>query len=192
MKTLYLLRHAETDWNEAGKLQGRHNTHLSLKGQNQAKEAKERYKDLQYDVIYCSPLARARETIEIIKGDKNIPLIINDGLIERDYGNYEGYVIGKLDNLKALNDDENFTGELTDDAAKRMKETLLDICKKCDKEKIMISTHGGLIGYFLELAYKELNNGLTFDYHHLENCSINVVEYDEEKEIFIPTGEYWG
>ena len=188
MKTLYLFRHAETSWNEIHKLQGRTDTHLSLTGIRQAKNAKKMINKLDIDICYVSPLARSLETTNIILEDKNIPMIIHEGLVERDFGVYEGKVLNDYGELTDLHDKQDFNGESNLDAAIRMKETLLDIVNNCEYDNILVSTHGGLISYFIDLVYEENDSNKRFNYKYLENCSINVVKYDEG--IFIPTGEY--
>lgn len=188
MKTLYLFRHAETSWNEIHKLQGRTDIHLSLTGIRQAKNARKMINNLNIDICYVSPLNRAIETTNIVLKDKNIPLIIHEGLVERDFGIYEGKVLNDYDELTELHDKVDFNGETNKGAAIRMKETLLDIVNNCEYDNILISTHGGLISGFIDLVYEENNSKERFNYKHLENCSINVVKYDEG--IFIPTGEY--
>ena len=63
---LYVIRHGQTDWNVAGKCQGRTDIELNSTGIEQAKKAKTQLKDYKIDLIICSPLKRARKTAEII------------------------------------------------------------------------------------------------------------------------------
>ena len=58
---LYIMRHGRTDWNAAHKLQGCSDIPLNNEGRQMAEEAHKKYKDLKFDVCYCSPLIRARE-----------------------------------------------------------------------------------------------------------------------------------
>ena len=59
-------------------------------GIKMAREAKERYKDVNFDICYCSPLMRARETAALVLDGRNIPVIIDDRLTEMGFGIYEG------------------------------------------------------------------------------------------------------
>lgn len=88
----YIIRHGQTDWNKVYKLQGRTDIELNENGKNMAREAREKYKDIDIDVCYSSPLKRAYETAEIIFGDRNIPIIKDDRLMEMCFGKYEGAV----------------------------------------------------------------------------------------------------
>lgn len=87
---LYIMRHGITEWNSLHKLQGRTDIPLSDEGRVMAKRAFEEYKSVNIDVCYCSPLIRAKETAEIIIGDRNIPVITDERLVEMGFGEYEG------------------------------------------------------------------------------------------------------
>lgn len=87
---LYIMRHGKTDWNILHKLQGRTDIPLNDDGRKMAEEARELYKDVHFDVCYCSPLVRARETAEIFLKDRNIPIITDERLLEMCFGKYEG------------------------------------------------------------------------------------------------------
>ena len=87
---LYLMRHGRTDWNNLKKLQGRTDIPLNDEGRQMAQNAREEYKSVQFDVCYCSPLVRARETAEILLKGRNVPIITDQRLIEMSFGIYEG------------------------------------------------------------------------------------------------------
>lgn len=59
---IYLVRHGETDWNQAGRLQGQTDIDLDAQGFAQAAEAAERLKEVPFEIAFCSPLIRARHT----------------------------------------------------------------------------------------------------------------------------------
>lgn len=87
---LYIMRHGETDWNVRRKLQGHTDVPLNDNGRKMAKEAAEKYKDVHFDVCYCSPLIRAKETAEIFLNGRDVPIITDDRLQEMSFGEYEG------------------------------------------------------------------------------------------------------
>lgn len=84
------MRHGKTDWNLLHKLQGKTDIPLNDMGRQMARQACERYKDVHFDVCYCSPLIRARQTAELVLEGRNIPVIIDDRLSEMGFGIYEG------------------------------------------------------------------------------------------------------
>ncbi|MCR5798047.1 MAG: histidine phosphatase family protein [Eubacterium sp.] len=87
---LYIMRHGETDWNKERKLQGRTDVALNEKGREMAREARERYKDVKFDICFCSPLVRARETAEILLEGTGVPIVFDKRLLEMKFGIYEG------------------------------------------------------------------------------------------------------
>lgn len=87
---LYIMRHGRTDWNVLKKLQGRTDIPLNEEGRAMAENARLEYADVHFDVCYCSPLVRARETAEIVLRGRNIPIIFDERLIEMSFGIYEG------------------------------------------------------------------------------------------------------
>ena len=89
---LYIIRHGKTDWNELHKLQGHTDIPLNANGIAMAENAAKEYKNVHFDVCYCSPLTRARQTADIILRDRDekVPVIIDDRLIEMCFGEYEG------------------------------------------------------------------------------------------------------
>ena len=84
------MRHGKTDWNLRHKLQGKTDIPLNDMGRQMASDACERYKDVHFDVCYCSPLTRARDTAELVLKGRNIPIIIDERLAEMGFGIYEG------------------------------------------------------------------------------------------------------
>ena len=87
---LYIMRHGKTEWNELHKLQGRTDIPLNEEGRQMAKIAGEKYKDINFDVCYCSPLVRAKETAKLVLEGRNVPIIYDDRLKEMSFGIYEG------------------------------------------------------------------------------------------------------
>lgn len=87
---LYIIRHGKTEWNAKRKLQGRTDIPLNDEGRLMAEKARDEYKNIHFDVCYCSPLIRAKETAEILMEGRNIPIITDDRLVEMCFGVYEG------------------------------------------------------------------------------------------------------
>ena len=88
---LILVRHGETAWNAQKRYQGTKNPGLNDKGRKQAKAVANELKHEKIDAIYCSPMRRARETLEeIIKFHPSIEPVFLDNLVELNYGGFEG------------------------------------------------------------------------------------------------------
>ena len=87
---LYILRHGQTDLNGAHVLQGRSDHPLNERGREQAREVGRRLTDrgISFSRVYASPLQRAVQTARLVA--PQVPITIDDRLIEMDYGPYEG------------------------------------------------------------------------------------------------------
>ena len=85
---IYIIRHGKTELNKAKVLQGRSDFPLNEEGIRQAEEAAARLGDVRFAHVYSSPLIRAVQTAEIIA--PQIKPVIDERLIEMDYGPYEG------------------------------------------------------------------------------------------------------
>lgn len=87
---IYLMRHGETDWNKARRLQGQSDIPLNEYGIELAVKTAEALADVPFDVAFCSPLGRAEETARIILGDRKTPLHKDIRLMEINFGTSEG------------------------------------------------------------------------------------------------------
>lgn len=87
---VYIIRHGETVWNAAGKMQGNADIELNEGGRILAGELGRKLEKVHFDRIYSSPLIRAYETACLIRGYRNIPIIRDDRLREIHFGSLEG------------------------------------------------------------------------------------------------------
>jgi len=89
-KTIYIIRHGETELNKLGIVQGRGmDTDLNEKGREQAEAFYQKYKNIPFDKIYTSSLRRTHQTVKKFI-DSNIPWTQYPGLDELGWGIHEG------------------------------------------------------------------------------------------------------
>jgi broad specificity phosphatase PhoE len=85
---LWLVRHAQTEWSEAGRHTGRTDVPLTDAGRAAAAQLPQRLGDRAFALVLTSPLSRARDTCALAGyGDR---AQLRDDLMEWDYGEYEG------------------------------------------------------------------------------------------------------
>ena len=90
MPSLYLIRHGRTAWNSAWRIQGHEDVPLDEEGRMQARALGEALKGVPLGAVYASPLARAQETASLIAAPHGLPLRLDDRLMERNWGQYQG------------------------------------------------------------------------------------------------------
>lgn len=105
--TVYYIRHGETDWNFAGRLQGRHDVPLNARGRSQAAHCGEILRDLfardgrdpaGLDYV-SSPLQRAYHTMELARAALGLAAQgyrRDPRLSEIAFGEWEGFTIAQL------------------------------------------------------------------------------------------------
>jgi broad specificity phosphatase PhoE len=104
---IYYMRHGETDWNVAGRLQGQRDIPLNARGCAQGTRCGEILRDLfaqaggdpaAYDYV-SSPLSRARQTLSLARGVMGLDpdaFALEPQLTEITFGDWEGYTIAQL------------------------------------------------------------------------------------------------
>jgi broad specificity phosphatase PhoE len=88
--TLLLIRHAESIWNEEGRIQGQTDIPLSDRGRHQARLLAERLASSPIRAGVSSDLLRASQTAEIVASALEIPVALDQRLREASFGAWEG------------------------------------------------------------------------------------------------------
>lgn len=94
--TFYVVRHGQTLWNVAHKIQGHTDNPLTPVGEEQAKNLRTELHDIHFDAIFSSDFLRAKQTAEIIAKERELAVITKEALRERNMGIYEGRDISTL------------------------------------------------------------------------------------------------
>ena len=159
MTEIYLIRHGETEWNAAGRFQGKLDSPLTGTGVEQAKLCGERLSALgiRFDTLIASPLGRTRQTVSIVANCGRFPdTQYDDRLAEVSVGSWDGLTHididarwpGRLDGSTSF--DWFFRspdGESYEAAFERAKEWL------GDTQGCAVAVSHGLIGRILRGAY---------------------------------------
>lgn len=90
MPTIFLVRHGETDWNRSGQIMGERPVPLNEQGVAQAQRLATLLKGRPISAIVSSPVARARQTAEILTATLNVSMTLDRGLVEIGVGEWEG------------------------------------------------------------------------------------------------------
>ena len=174
---IYIIRHGQTDLNNRQVLQGRSDFPLNGKGTQQAAETAEQLKGIVFSRVYSSPLIRALQTAELIVPD--VPAVVDDRLIEMDYGPYEGMDLRSL-TPEVLTFFSDFVHnpapegmEPLDSVVARAGSFLEELCRT--EENILISTHAIAMKGILEYLTPE--SGGSYWSKYIANCAVYVTEF---------------
>ena len=161
-----LVRHGETDWNVARRLQGHTDIPLNQHGIAQAIQMAKVLKaiDLQFDVLYSSDLQRAANTAAAIEEMFSVKAIIDQQLRERHLGALQGLTTEEGPQLKpdlwAIHLSRNLDhplegGESIKQFANRIHTTLENIRMQHAGKTILLVSHGGALDMMYRLACKQ-------------------------------------
>jgi 2,3-bisphosphoglycerate-dependent phosphoglycerate mutase len=91
---LYIVRHGQTTYNASGTktFTGWIDVDISEVGVQQARDIAQMLKNVPFDIAYTSRLLRATHTLEILlePQGRTVPIVVDDRIIERDYGELSG------------------------------------------------------------------------------------------------------
>lgn len=191
-KTIYLIRHGETEFNKIGAVQGRGiDADLNEKGQKQALAFFKKYQNTPFKKVYTSSLKRTHQTS---KGfiDKGIPTESFAGLDEISWGVVEGKTLHEIgydvfkDLVTRWADGEVHAaldgGESPEDVVERQKEVLELILSRKEEDLILVTMHGRairiLLSHILGFPLWEMDR-----FEHSNTC-LYILEYDYFKDTF--------
>lgn len=198
MHSIYLLRHAETDYNAHAQFIGGRSNHipLSTKGKKQALEIGKLLRDsnVLFDQIFCSIANRTRQTLDLILSQANItdnPIIYSEELQELSQGDWEGKLRSEIytpEQLAEINSNQWLFTPSNGESQKEVEERMLafissEILSEHTEGNFLIVGHGiafkcllrGILDISSQMAYR-----LSID-----NTSLTKLSYDKEKGWFL-------
>lgn len=164
-----LVRHGETEWNVAGRRQGRLDAPLTDRGRHQANRVAALVVDADTgaDALFSSPLGRTRATAAVLSTVLDLPVQVLDQLAEVDHGRFSGLTSSEIEDQwpGAMANRENDKwrwrfpgGESYEDAATRAANALRELTGRSSSRPLVV-THEMigrmLIGALLELPSEE-------------------------------------
>ncbi len=184
MKKIYLVRHAQSEYNEKGIFQGRLDSDLTPLGFVQARLCAQEFIGKSIQVIYSSPQRRAYKTALTIGDVLGLPVRVDERIKEMSFGVLEGkHFWTMLEENKEmfrnwLKNPVKYplpTQEDMEEFEERVRDFLEDI-KRCEYENILVVAHGGTLHALICLA---IGLGLGNNWNiHMDNTGISLLEYE--------------
>jgi len=152
-KTIYLIRHGETEFNRRGVVQGSGiDSDLNELGFLQARAFFDTYQDIEFDKIYTSKLRRTVQSVQEFI-NVGIPYEQFEGLNEISWGEKEGKIPNYLEDENYLEIIVNWGkgktdipaakgGETPEQVVVRQKTAFEEIISRSDERMILVAMHG--------------------------------------------------
>jgi broad specificity phosphatase PhoE len=93
---LYLIRHGQTEFSRENRFCGSSDPPLTPAGQAMADAFATAYASTAWDAIYTSPLLRSRQTADALAQRTGVTPVVEDGLKEIAYGDWEGLAVDEV------------------------------------------------------------------------------------------------
>lgn len=138
-----LIRHGQTAWNRE-RFVGRADIPLDDTGCAQAARLPALLADERVDVVYCSPLLRARATAQPLAGQRGITPIVLDDLCELDCGTLTGEERSGQTKLSRRDPDDPFPGGESISDAYRRAERVAQLLRDGDPAQGIV-----VVGHYL-------------------------------------------
>ena len=187
MQVIYLIRHAETTFNEEGRIQGFTESSLSELGLEQAKRLGERLKDVPLVRVFCSPLKRAMDTCHLALNG-SVDTEARDGLREINLGEWEGKTAVELRQTHPHEVKQWFRkpssvriegGESIAQFRERVTAEMNTIREAYPEQTFAVFTHGGVIcTYLTSLLGMDLDDIWRFK---IRNASVTRIIFPQDR-----------
>ena len=183
---IYIIRHGQTEMNSRHVLQGRSDFALNDTGVSQARSAAEKLRCVRFDRVYSSPLIRAVQTAELIAPD--VTPVIDERLIEMDYGPYEGADLHCLP-PEILTFFSDFARNPAPDGMEQLRDVVQRVGSfleelRASEENILISTHAIAMKGILE--YLTPGSGGAYWSKFIGNCAVYTSQ-NRNGDFSVPT-----
>ena len=186
---IVLIRHGETEWNRAGRIQGYHaDSALTETGRGQVRALAARLAREGIDALYSSDAGRTRETAEPIAVAARLPVVFDKALRERNYGVFEGYSFTEIETAFAgeyatfRTRDPHYAppdGESAAQFRDRILAALEAIAARTTGKRVAVVTHGGVLGVIYRMVMSiPLEEKRSYV---LANASLNCFRFSDRR-----------
>lgn len=183
MGRIYLVRHAQTEWNNQRRWQGICDIELNDFGREQVAAVRELFTGISVSRVYVSDLSRAKETAQAVVDATGAPIEVRSSLRERSFGEWEGHTSAELneqhpEQMAAYRADRDAYsppgGQSWNIFAEKAVAAFGDVAREHPHEAIAIVSHGGPIKAFINSVL-----GITrgrLNRFRIDNASVSIVE----------------
>ena len=195
MTTIYIVRHGESQYNELANknnfkpgMWGERGAQLTTKGREQVKEIAKQLQKIHFEAIFSSDLARATQTAEIIKLERQLAIQTRQTIRERLSYIFPGKSVHESEEelkklIKNLENKEKMAYKIdgayenTNETAARMLTFLREIAVAYRDQTVLVVNHGNNMRALLQhLGYATYDDLLPLG--AIENTAYIILESD--------------
>lgn len=187
MTTIYLIRHCEALGNKSGTFQGSIDSDITEIGAKQLEFLGQRFKNKPIDMVFSSPLLRAKRTAQAVADAVGLDLNIDAGLTEIHGGDIEGMfyadIYKKFPEIEYVwtYTPQNFAppnGEPMRVSYERITNTVFNLAKENTGKTIVIASHGAVTRCLLcKLIYNDIER--LNDVVWCDNTAVTKIVFDQ-------------
>ena len=170
-----LVRHGQTDWNLAHRIQGSTDIPLNDTGVAQAQATSEALRESEFDAVASSQLQRAAFTAQTINAHHGKAHVVDARLTERFFGPVEGWTVDEVNtafgSFDAIADCESWHA-----VGERMLAALQDLAVAYPEGRVLVVAHGSsiraVLGGVLGIPPREVKS--------MWNCSLTELRHNDD------------
>ena len=152
MTRLALIRHAQTEWNVQGRIQGQEDSPLTPEGVEAARGWASSLAGYGFSALYSSPLGRAMQTAAVVGERIGLEPVAEPGLREQAFGEWTGRSVSDLRRAGLLEPMEAVGWAFAPPGGEDRREVLLrswqcltEMAKRHQSQSILAVTHEGVL-----------------------------------------------
>ncbi|ARK24393.1 histidine phosphatase family protein [Sporosarcina sp. P37] len=181
MTIIGFIRHGVTTWNKEGRAQGSSNIPLDEEGVETARKLAERLAEEKWDIIFTSPMIRARQTADLLAEQSGVPVVEDDRLRERSGGLIEGTTEQeRLQKWGPKWRELDLKFETAESVIARGLEFVNEKISENPDQRLLIVSHGSFIKRIIAALMEDSQYAVTID-----NTSLTVIDAEKKSCLLL-------
>ncbi|ARD47864.1 histidine phosphatase family protein [Sporosarcina sp. P33] len=181
MTIIGFIRHGVTAWNKEGRAQGSSNIPLDEEGVETARKLAERLAEEKWDIIFTSPMIRARQTADLLAEQSGVPVVEDDRLRERSGGLIEGTTEQeRLQKWGPKWRELDLKFETAESVIARGLEFVNEKISENPDQRLLIVSHGSFIKRIIAALMEDSQYAVTID-----NTSLTVIDAEKKSCLLL-------
>ncbi|ARJ38565.1 hypothetical protein SporoP8_06620 [Sporosarcina ureae] len=181
MTIIGFVRHGVTAWNKEGRAQGSSNIPLDEEGVETAKKLALRLASEEWDVIYTSPMTRARQTADLLARQSGIEVVEDNRLRERSGGLIEGTTESERQQKWGPQWRElDLQFETAENVIARGLEFVNEQVRKIPNQRLIVVSHGSFIKRIIVALMEDEKYTVKID-----NASLTIINIEEKSCLLL-------